>query len=107
MYQLPVMQATRTKICGSVHMINKETKEYEQSTEKRTIYCSQEPDPTVQPDLADDLWPEMTQSTDEDGLFCFTVRKGMWRITADLLPAEAESGATFGYSQDRGEIVWV
>ena len=45
--ELPEIRATKTSICGSVHMINTETGQYEKSNAPREIHCLEEPDPTV------------------------------------------------------------
>lgn len=45
--------------------------------------------------------------TGPDGRFCFVVGKGMWRVTADLNEEDKAAEVTFGYNQQRGEIIWV
>ena len=86
-------------------MINGED-EYEKSTRPRTIRCLQEPSPFVQQGL-EELKPEWTIVTDENGQFCFTVHEGMWRINADLLLDEEAADVILGYNTDRGEVVHI
>ena len=106
---MPSIKAVASYICGSVFVINWETDTLELSKKKRTIRCLQEPNPLEHetwdtPGITDKLVPERTTTTNENGEYCFTVSRGLWRITADRTPGEERDGLHWDYGSDRGQI---
>ena len=90
-------------------MINYETDAFELSTKTRTMRCLQEPNPLEEetwdtPGITDKLVAERTTTTNEKGQYCFTVSRGLWRVTADRTPEEERDGLQWDYGSDRGQI---
>ena len=89
---------TATYVCGRVFTINRETNEYELSKKPRTVSCLQEPNPLEQetwetPGIEDRLVPWRNTTVKSDGEFCFTAKKGLWRVIT--YPYDDEKGVHF------------